>query len=115
MWRDDGSLLDILNAARSIQSFTKDVDEERFLRDELVQSAVIRQFEIIGEASGRISTGFVVDHPAIPWREMVSMRNRLIHGYDVADRDLVWDTIREDLPALVGQLEEILEGIQPPD
>ena len=101
MWRDDGYLLDILNAARSIQSFTKDVDEERFLRDELVQSAVIRQFEIIGEASGRISTGFVVDHPAIPWREMVSMRNRLIHEYTKVRVELVWQAIQADIPKLI--------------
>jgi uncharacterized protein with HEPN domain len=109
MWRDDGYLLDILDAAHSIQVFTAGVDEKRFCEDDLLQSGVIRKLEIIGEAAGRVSTEFVVDHPAIPWRQMVSMRNRLIHEYTKVRMELVWQAVQADIPALVELITPLVE------
>lgn len=108
MWRDDALLLDILHAARLIRDFTGDVDEERFMRDELIQSAVIRQFEIIGEAANLVSTQFVLDHPEIPWPKMVSMRNRLIHGYAKVRLEIVWKAISTSIPELISLIEPLV-------
>lgn len=108
MWRDEGYLLDMLNAARRIVSFVKDISEEQFLTDELVQSAVIRQLEVIGEAAGRVSTKFTLDHPEIPWREIVSMRNRLIHEYARVRLDVVWQAVQEDIPVLIDRIAPIV-------
>jgi uncharacterized protein with HEPN domain len=104
MWRDDGYLLDILEAARRILLFIDNVTEDRFLSDELIQSAVIRQFEIIGEAAGRISTEYIVNHPTIPWREMVSTRNRLIHEYEKVRMDVIWEATQTDIPSLIERI-----------
>lgn len=111
MWRDEGLLLDIVESARRILRFTEDVDETQFLVDELVQSAVIRQIEIIGEAAGRVSTAFRVEHPEVPWAMMVAMRNRMIHGYAKVRMEIVWATVRQDIPRLMEQIIPLL----PPD
>jgi uncharacterized protein with HEPN domain len=65
--------------------------------------------EIIGEAANRVSRPTRVRYPQIPWPQIAGMRNRLVHGYDVIDLDLLWDTITDDLPPLIGALQEIVE------
>lgn len=75
--------------------------------NDLIQSAVIRQIEVIGEAASLISTEFCVDHPEIPWRKMVDMRNRLIHGYSRVRLDLVWQAVRDDIPSLIALIEPL--------
>jgi len=77
-------------------------------REEMLQLALTRAVEVIGEAAGRVSEAARDQHAAIPWRDLVAMRNRLIHGYDAVDLDLLWDTVTADLPPLVEALEEIL-------
>ena len=111
MWRDEGYVLDILLAARRILDYTRDLDEDHFLTDDLVQDGVIRQFEVIGEAAGRLSTAFVVDHPDIPWPAMVSMRNRLIHEYRTVRMEVVWQAAKTDIPKLIGMVTPLV----PPD
>ncbi|MBI2841791.1 MAG: DUF86 domain-containing protein [Armatimonadetes bacterium] len=110
MWRDEAYLLDILLAARNIIEFTKDVTREGFEQSELIQSAVIRQFEIIGEAAGRVSEEFREEHPEIPWGEIIGMRNRLIHEYFRVKVDVVWETIQRDVPILVSSIEPLVPG-----
>ena len=73
------------------------------------QDAVVRRFEIIGEAAGRISDELKSKHPAIPWKEMKLMRNLVIHQYDSVDYSQVWDTTQKDLPVLISALEKILQ------
>lgn len=80
-----------------------DLEEER-----LVELSLVRLVEIVGEAASRVTSETREAHPEIPWREIVGMRNRLIHGYDVVDHDVLWQTIREDLPPLIRQLEKVL-------
>ena len=74
----------------------------------LLELALVRLVEIIGEAASRVSDDCRMQCPQIPWREVVAMRNRLAHGYAAVDLEILWDTIREDLPPLVGQLESVL-------
>lgn len=109
MRRDDAYLLDILIAARKAIQFVEGIDRKQFEENELVQNAVMRPLEIIGEASAKISKDFRKSHTEIPWNEMVGLRNRLIHEYFRIDYGAVWDTIQKDLPNLI----EIIEPLVP--
>ena len=64
---------------------------------------------MVGEAAARVTHGGQAKYPSIPWQQIVGMRNRLIHGYDQVDLDILWDTIEVDLPPLITELEKILE------
>jgi len=108
MPNDLAYVLDILDAARLILEFMQGIERKAFEDDIMRQDAVIRRFEIIGEASRRISPAFKEQHSEIPWRVMVGMRNRLIHEYDAVDLDLVWEVVWDDLPPLIAQLERLL-------
>jgi uncharacterized protein with HEPN domain len=93
----------ILNAIDRIWRYTANMDELAFLSSELVQDAVIRNIEIIGEASNniqRVDPAFAAKHDDIPWLVMYTMRNRVSHGYDKVDFEIVWKTIQGDLPGL---------------
>ena len=93
----------ILTAMERIDRYTENIDELGFLNSELVQDAVIRNIEIIGEAANNIQqvdAAFAVAHAEIPWQVMYAMRNRLSHGYDKVDFEMVWKTIFNDLPDL---------------
>lgn len=100
----------ILNAIQRIDRYTTDMDEAGFLANELVQDAVIRNIEIIGEAANniqRIDTAFAAHHDEIPWAVMYTMRNRVSHGYDQIDFEIVWRTIQSDLPVLHAQITRL--------
>ncbi len=111
MWRDDAYVLDMLLAARKVLEFTRGVDWPRFERDELVQNAVMRQIQIIGEAARMVSPEYRSDHPAVPWRDIVGMRNRLVHEYFRILPGRVWDVVEKHIPELV----RLLEPLVPPD
>jgi uncharacterized protein with HEPN domain len=109
----------IAQAIERIQRYIENVDEVAFLRSELVQDAVIRNFEIIGEASRNIERnhpGFASAHPELPLGIAYEMRNALAHGYFKVDMEIVWRTIHAELPGLhqtASTLRERLLG-QPP-
>ena len=81
-----------------------DLDQNRML-----ELALIRLVEIIGEAATRAGSEIKSSNSQIPWREIIGMRNRLTHGYDTVDLKVLWDTIVEDLPPLITDLEKIIE------
>ncbi len=108
MRRNEVYLLDMLIAARKALKFVEGIDRIEFEDNELIQNAVMRPLEIIGEASARISTEFRKTHPNIRWHDMVGLRNRLIHEYFRIDFGAVWDTIHEDLPVLIKQIEPLI-------
>ena len=108
MRRDEVYLLDILIAAQKALKFVKGIDRNEFEENEVIQNAVLRPLEIIGEASGKISKDFRKRHPEIPWGDMIDLRNRLIHEYFRVDYGAVWDTIQDDLPKLINQIEPLV-------
>jgi uncharacterized protein with HEPN domain len=77
--------------------------------DRLLNLALVRLLEIVGEAAARVEPGERQRFSAIPWSQVVGLRNRLIHGYDEVDLDLVWSIVANDLPALVLELDRLLE------
>jgi len=83
---------------------------EIFEADETLRRAFVRSLEIIGEAAKKIPDDFRAMHPAVEWRAMAGMRDRLIHGYFGVDFELVWDVVRTRIPELRKQLASILEG-----
>jgi uncharacterized protein with HEPN domain len=108
MRRDETYLLDILIAARKALHFVEGITRSNFKENEIIQNAVMRPLEIIGEASARVSQEFRKAHPQIPWREMIGLRNRLIHEYFRVDVSAVWDTIHKDLPQLIELIEPLV-------
>jgi uncharacterized protein with HEPN domain len=100
----------ILVAIGRIQKYTAGMTEAAFLHDEKTHDAVVRNIEIIGEASKNIRDAdarFATDHPDIPWSLMYRMRNALSHGYYDVDVEVVWRTIKDDLPGLERQIKEL--------
>ena len=76
--------------------------------DRILGLATLRCLEIIGEAASRIPESVRQQHPQITWAQIIGMRNRLVHGYDLVDYDIIWNTVTEDLPPLIAELEKIL-------
>ena len=108
MSKDNAYLRDILDSARLIQSYLKDISFEEFQTDTVRQDAVARRFEIIGEATKRLSAEIRAQFPGIPWELAAGMRDVLIHDYDDVNLEVVWHTATESLPPLVRQLETYL-------
>ena len=98
----------IIDSARRIQAYVDGVTREDFRLDVQLQDAVLRRFEIIGEASGRISVHFKDANPTVRWKDMIGMRNRVIHAYDDVDVEIVWETVQRDIPTLAAQLVALL-------
>jgi uncharacterized protein with HEPN domain len=108
MRRDDAYLLDILLAAQRAQKHIKGVSRDDFQSNEMLQDALIRPLEIIGEAAQCISDEFKEQHSEIPWFKMTGMRNRLIHEYFRVDYGAVWDTVRKDVPELINLIKPLV-------
>ena len=101
----------ILEAIERIEEYVSDMDEMAFLDSKLVQDAVCRNIEIIGEASNnilRVEPSFAAQQDHIPWQVMYAMRNRVSHGYDKVDFEMVWKTIHRELPSLYAQIKAIV-------
>lgn len=105
-WRD--RVRDILEAIAEIQRFTHGMDFESFQEDDVVIRAVEMNFIIIGEAASQIPEEIEEQYTAIPWSLMRAMRNRIVHVYFKIDERLMWDTIQNDLPPLIPELEKLL-------
>ncbi len=106
--KDHARLKHMLDSTEAILSFIKGRRRASLDRDRLLLSAVLRELEIIGEAAGRISEKTKKKFPNLPWKELIGMRNRLIHAYFDVDHDIVWKTIREYLPSFLKQLQETI-------
>jgi uncharacterized protein with HEPN domain len=104
-------LSDILEAIRRIQAYTAEMMFETFLRDTKTQDAVVRNLEIIGEATKRLSDEVRTRYPAIPWRSMAGVRDRLIHDYFGISLDVVWEIVSVELGEVALQVEDILREL----
>lgn len=100
---------DILGAIKKIKSYVKGIDKEVFLKNEMMMDAVVRNLEIIGEASSRLTASFRNEHSDIEWWKIIGMRNRIIHAYDIVDHEIVWDVVLHDLPELQKRLKKLLK------
>lgn len=108
MKNDKAYIEHIFLCISKIYEYTKGVDKESFIKDEMIQDAVIRNIEIIGEATKKISDNLKSTYFEIPWKEMAGMRDKLIHDYMGVDTDVVWQTVKSDLP----ELERLLHSIE---
>ena len=104
-------LEDIYDAIKKIISYTKGMSYDDFICDDKTVDAVVRNFEIIGEASNRIPDDFKTEHPEIEWRRIVGFRNRIIHEYFGIDYENLWRIKNENIPTLSEFMEQILEDM----
>lgn len=110
-----GYLIHILEAIERIDRYTKDMDEPMFSEVQMAQDAVIRNLEILGEASHNIESHypmFAAAHPELPLAFAYQMRNAIAHGYFKVDLGIVWKTIRNDLPGLHERVQSALRSMQ---
>lgn len=106
--RDEAYALDMLIAAKTAIRFVEGKSHEQFLQDELLQSALIRQIQIIGEAAWKLSAEFRDANPEVAWAKIIGMRHRLVHDYLNVDLELVWAVAIQHAPELVESLAKIL-------
>jgi uncharacterized protein with HEPN domain len=99
----------VYDAICQIETYTSGVEKTAFLNHNMMQDAVMRQIEIIGEASRHISDEFQEKHPELPWFQMRGIRNKIVHDYLEINVDVIWDTVKNDLPALKAQVQKLLE------
>ena len=101
----------MLGAINRLSELMAKKDREAFDQDWIVQNAAIRELEVLGEAAGRMSRGFVKDHPEIPWREITGLRHKLIHDYFVVDLNIVWHTATVNVPEVAPLLKTAAASI----
>jgi uncharacterized protein with HEPN domain len=95
---------DVLEAAKKIRAYTKGLSLDKFVHDEKTIDAVIRNFEIIGEASNRLPDEYRAKHPEIEWDRIIGFRNRIVHDYFGIDHSIVWNIIQKYIPDLIKAL-----------
>jgi len=103
-------LEDIAESISKIFAYTKSYDFEKFKNDDKTVDAVIRNLEIIGEASNKVPENIREKYPLVPWDEMYRMRNKAIHEYFGVDYEIIWDIIVNYLPVNLNQVKQIIEA-----
>jgi len=103
---------DIIDAMKRIEEYTKGMTYDAFAKDKKTVDAVIRNFEIIGEATKHIPEKIRKEYPKVPWKDMAGMRDKLIHGYFGIKFDVVWKTVKERLPVVKPLVEEALKKME---
>ena len=104
-------LSDILKAFEAIESFVEGQSFEDFKKDDKTSSAVIRKFEITGEAAKQVPENVKQEYPSVPWKEMAGMRDKLIHFYFGVNYELLWQTIRNRIPEIKPVIRQILQDL----
>jgi len=102
-------ITDILECIAKIRRYTKGYSFDDFQDDEKTIDSVLRNLEIIGEAARHVPVEIQAKHPELPWAEMLTMRNIVIHEYHGVNLSIIWQTVKEDLPPLVSRLKRILQ------
>ncbi|HDH31284.1 MAG TPA: DUF86 domain-containing protein [Candidatus Wolfebacteria bacterium] len=100
-------IADIKDSIKKIEEYTKGLDFDEFVKDSMAMDAVVRNLTIIGEAAKNIPEEIKSKNPHIAWTEAISMRNKVTHEYFGVDEDILWQTIKEDLPILKKQISRL--------
>ncbi len=109
MARDDRLTLEqMLETARRIRRIASGCTRQEFEADEVRQLALLHLIQVLGEAASRVSAAFREFHPELPWGSMAGMRNRIVHGYDHVDPDIVWRVATEDVEPVIAALERLV-------
>ena len=106
--RDQTRFQDMLNKARRARKFLHGRTRTELETDDLLAYAVVRAIEIVGEAGTQVTAETRKQYPQLPWRNIIGMRNRIIHDYGAIDLNIVWEVVNRNLPELITQLEQIL-------
>ena len=101
---------DIVDAMEKAETMVAEVDFNEFQADYRINFAVVRALEIIGEATKRLPSSIRDQYPGIPWKDMAGMRDRIVHGYDAVNLHIVWDTVKNRIPNVKPQIQNILEN-----
>ena len=99
---------DIVESINDIESFTKGIDFNDFIKDKKTINAVVRSLEVIGEASKKVPETIRKKYPALPWKQMAKMRDKLIHEYFGVDVEIVWKVVNDEIPPLKPLIQQIL-------
>jgi len=108
MRREELYLTDIIEAADAIQRFIRNIDKNTFLKDELLQSAVLQKLMIIGEAASRLPKEFLDKHSEIEWEDIIGFRNIAVHAYFAVEWSIVWVAATQEAPELRRKIAETL-------
>jgi len=103
--RDIGYAIDILLACNDIEKFSIEKTRDDLETDSMFEAAIIRKLEVVGEVVKRLSFDFKNKHPSIAWKAWAGLRDKLIHGYDDVDLEIVWGTIKNDVPQLAAAMQ----------
>lgn len=103
---------DILKYMERAEGYIKSISFEEFLKDDKACDAIIRCIEVIGEAAGNVPQEIRDKHLSIPWRDIVGMRNKVIHGYFTVDFETVWLVVKEEIPKLKPMISKVLENLE---
>ena len=102
-------LQDILDAVNDIERFVADMSYEQFIKDKKTLNAVVRSIEVIGEESKRLPESLKAKNSELPWREIMGMRDKLIHAYFGVDTETIWKTVKENIPQLKQTIKKMVK------
>lgn len=103
---------DIVDAMEKADILLRGVTYDQFESDFRINFAVVRALEIVGEATKRLPMTLRDQYPNIPWKQMAGMRDRIIHGYDTVDLEIVWDVVKQDIPKIKPQIQQVLRDYE---
>jgi len=103
---------DILDGVEKIKRYTREMTYQEFVEDPKTVDAVLRNFEVIGEAAKNVPDNIREEYDEVPWSEMAGMRDKLIHGYATVELQIIWTTIQEEVPALGAQISSVRDELE---
>ena len=106
--KDRGRLEHMLSAIENVEEFTRDVSLDDFVKSKVLFFAVVKNIEIVGEATYMLTKEYKQSHQSVPWLVIEKMRHVLVHGYYTISPEKVWDTVQEDIPLLKEQIIALL-------